>query len=260
MTVTWHSARVSLQAGFPEPASPCSGEPAASSASSEGTYRLTLPSSRASITAAPGPTAVEQASASASSSPRRPGAGTAAVSVGSSSSVPSSCSGSWAQPSTVAAVGSAPPPPRACGTGVHDVAPRASGFSSSRCSRVGRSARSALPAETVRLPADRVSHASRGHVAGSAVRTLIEATEPPPIMCHRFGVVLRDTSVQRKPATPTTTTGATGSGAAAPPVVSVLVAAEAAVGISRPSSTATIMTRTAGTARARVELGFTRPG
>jgi hypothetical protein len=98
---------------------------------------------------------------------------------------------------------------------VHDVAPRASDDRPSAGSASGAFARSALPAETVLLPAERVSHASSGQVAGAAVRTLMEATEPPPIMCHRFGVVLRDTSVQRRPATPTTTTGDAGSAAGA---------------------------------------------
>jgi hypothetical protein len=161
------------------------------------------------MTAAPGPIAVEQVPASSSIVPSSPGAGVSVASAVASSSS-SSRSGSRAQPSTVAPVGSESLAPTARGTGVHDVAPRASADRPSASSESGASARSALPSETVRLPAERVSHASSGQVAGAAVRTLMEATEPPPIMCHRFGVVLRDTSVQRRPATPTTTTGAAG--------------------------------------------------
>src|SRR5690606_12753674 len=147
-----------------------------------------------------------------------------------------------------------PPAPVARGTGVQDAAPRASVSPSSAVPDV--SARSALPAETVRLPADSVSPPSSGHVAGAAVRTLIEATDPPPIMCHRFGVVLRETSVQRRPSTPTTTTGAAASSDAS----AARAGPAHAAGAAMPSRTATTRTRTAGTVTGRAGRGFTRPG
>src|SRR5215472_2679021 len=63
-------------------------------------------------------------------------------------------------------------------------------------------------------PALSVSQASAGQVRLAAAVTTSEPTEPRPASRHSTGVAAADTSVQRSPGMPMTTTGLAGPGRA----------------------------------------------
>ncbi len=162
--------------------------PPSGSAASADAYRSTCPVASASMTAAPGPTAVVHTPVSASRAAAVPGAWCVVGAVASSSDGAVSV----AHPGTSAGCASSVVAPDAVVAGAGSGGqPVVGGSASAGGVAVGSSA--AGWEDVTICPADRVSHASVAHVVRP---TPSDATEPVRIIDHSVGVAVSETSLQ----------------------------------------------------------------